>query len=976
MHPSSLALERLLSGQGTPAVTSHLLGCETCRLHLSAMEASAKQFSSSPKRLRARDAVLRADRKWKQRAAGLSVLAVAAVALISVGSAQLINRPTETPLAIAKQPSPTPVLKRQAREVLEPRPEVWPSRLRKVPLRGRDVEFGQGALEAASGDGPSRPFTLVHTRVDIAITGFMQGVTVTQVFQNPFSSPVEAVYVFPLPDDSAVHAMELHAGARIIKAEIQKREVARALYEVAKQEGRRAALLDQERPNVFTQSIANLLPGETVEVTLQYVAPLAYDDGVYTLNFPMVVGPRYIPGGALPGESEGRGTARDTDQVVDASRVTPPTVRSGRDIEVHVRLDAGTVIEDLWSVSHRLEVERFASSRLQLELNPYDTLPNKDLIVRWRISGQQARASMLAGGGAFALMLNPESSSANLPPTPKEMVFVIDTSCSMNGAPLAAAKLAMERALTQMNPDDTFMLIDFADKASRFHGSPLLATPDAVQRAVSYLQALPSGGGTNQLAGIRAALGRAEDPERVRMVLFMTDGFIGNEEEILSETQRLRGGARVFGFGIGSSVNHYLLSRLSTEGRGFYQYVRPDEDSGPAVERFVKRVRRPLITDVTVEWGGLPVADVMPEPIADLFDAQPLIIQGRYRAAASGTVLLKGKRAGKPVVFEVPVTLPELTSEGRALTMAWARRRIEALSAEYDRVKPEAVKEMTALGLEYHLVTKYTSLVATEKTPVTDVPVTTVSEPTLTADQTTTTTERSNLTGALKAFKVSPLQGVNGLGASGTGVGGGGIGTAAGIGHGFGTRGLMGGGSLGALGGKGGGRFSGPVVNAESSPGDDFDKAFRNKREELAKPVTKLPDTDSRGDFDSAFGGGRPVGGELNRSPVVIGYIPPAPGGASRVKASLDRSDVMVTVLAKKTQLAVCAELKEPGTSGKLVMKWTIRLDGTPWNIVVDSGSEELKGTRMAACFANVIRSMRFPRHTVQGDPVKFPFTY
>jgi Ca-activated chloride channel family protein len=942
------------------------------------MEASAKQFSSSPKRLRARDAVLRADRKWKQRAAGLSVLAVAAVALISVGSAQLINRTTQTPPpVIAKQPSPTPVLKRQAREVLEPRPEVWPSRLRKVPLRGRDVEFGQGALEAASGDGASRPFTLVHTKVDIAITGFMQGVTVTQVFQNPFSSPVEAVYVFPLPDDSAVHAMELHAGARIIKAEIQKREVARSLYEVAKQEGRRAALLDQERPNVFTQSIANLLPGEMVEVTLQYVAPLAYDDGVYTLNFPMVVGPRYIPGAALPGESEGRGTARDTDQVVDASRITPPTVRNGRDIEVHVRLDAGTVIEDLWSVSHRLEVERFASSRLQLDLNPYDTLPNKDLIVRWRISGQQARASMLAGGGAFALMLNPESSSANLPPTPKEMVFVIDTSCSMNGAPLAAAKLAMQRALTQMNPDDTFMLIDFADKASRFHGSPLLATPDAVQRAVSYLKSLPSGGGTNQLAGIRAALGRAEDPDRVRMVLFMTDGFIGNEEEILSETQRLRGGARVFGFGIGSSVNHYLLSRLSTEGRGFYQYVRPDEDSGPAVERFVKRVRRPLITDVTVEWGGLPVADVMPEPIADLFDAQPLIIQGRYRAAASGTVLLKGKRAGKPVVFEVPVTLPELTSEGRALTMAWARRRIEALSAEYDRVKPEAAKEMAALGLEYHLVTKYTSLVATEKTPVTDVPVTTVTEPTLAADQ-TATGDTSGLLGALKDTGSS--QGFGGLGLRGTGVGGGGIGTAVGVGHGAGTKGLMGGAANGTLGGRGGGRFGNPLlVKADPAPGDDFDKAFGGKREEPAEPATKLPDPGSGGDdFDNAFGAnsGKPMGGELKRSPVVTGSLLPAPGGASLVKASLEQGDVMEGVLAKKAQLAVCAAMKEPGTSGKLVMKWSIRLDGTTWNIAVDSGSEDLKGTRMAACFANVIRSMRFPRHSVLGDPVKFPFKY
>lgn len=978
VHPSSLALERLLSGQGTPAVTSHLLACETCRLHLSAMEASARQFSSSPKSLHARDALVRADRRWKQRAAGLVVLSVAAMALISVGAAQLITRPTEKPAAFAKSPT-TPTLKRQAREVLEPRPEVWPSRLRKLPLRGRDVEFGQGALEAAVGDGPSRPFTLIHTKVDIAVSGFMQGVTVTQRFQNPFSSPVEAVYVFPLPDDSAVHAMELHAGSRVIKAEIQKREVARAQYEEAKAQGRRAALLDQERPNVFTQSIANLLPGETVEVTLQYVAPLAYDDGVYTLNFPMVVGPRYIPGSALPGESQGSGTARDTDQVVDASRVTPPAARNGRDIEVHVRLDAGTVIEDLWSVSHRLEVERFASSRLQLDLNPYDTLPNKDLIVRWRVSGAQARASMLAGGGAFALMLNPEASTANVPPTPKEMVFVIDTSCSMDGPPLAAAKLAMERALKQMNPEDTFMLIDFADRASSFHATPLPATSDAVSRAVSYLNSLPSAGGTNQLAGIRAALGRAEDPSRVRMVLFMTDGFIGNEDEILAETQKLRGNARVFGFGIGSSVNHFLLSRLSSEGRGFYQYVRPDEDSGPAVDRFVKRVRRPLITDVTVEWGGLPVADVMPEPIVDLFDAQPLIIQGRYRAPASGTVLLKGKRAGKPVVFEVPVTLPELSSEGRALTMAWARRRIEVLSNEYERVKPETVKEITALGLEYHLVTKYTSLVATEKTPVTSVASTTVTEPTLVPDQ-TTTTETRGLLKSLNGVTTGSSQGFGGLGLRGAGVGGGGYGQGAGM-----LGRAKGGGDVGGSFGTGrGGRVS-------DSDGDDFDQAFGGNAMKT-DPSPDLPDVrggadaftqpSAGDDFTRAFGNrqsandfvvkGGSIGG-TRQAPGSV-YVPPAPGGA--VKETLTQSDIMMAVLARKAQLAVCVALKDPGTSGKIVMKWTIRPDGTPWNIGVDASSEDLKGTRMAGCLANVIRSMRFPQHRVPGEPVKFPFKY
>lgn len=739
MHPSPFALEQLLAGQATQEVTSHLLTCEACRAQLSEMERAAKAFSSSPRSLRARDAAARADRRWKQRAAALTLLPAAALALLAFTALQ--PQPATPSAQLAVKPG-VPLVKetpkRQGREVLEPRQQPWRANLRSLPLRGHNVEFGQGSLEASLNDGPARPFTLEHTKVDIEVTGFMQAVTVTQTFSNPFNAPVEALYVFPLPDDSAVHDMTMTAGNRVIRATIQKRHVARQQYEQAKAEGRRAALLDQERPNIFTQSLANLLPGEKVLITLQYVAPLKYDDGVYTLNFPMVVGPRYIAGSALAGENQGSGDKRDTDVVPDASRISPPESRSGRDIEVAVRLNAGTVIEDLWSVSHRLEVDRPSSSQMALSLNPMDTLPNKDLIVRWRVSGPVAKAAVLAAGGAFALMLNPESKNLNLPPTPKEMVFVIDTSCSMNGAPLDAAKRAMTQALQQMNADDTFMLIDFADKASSFYDGPLSATPNDVRRAIAYLNALPAGGGTNQLAGIRRALGGRHDPKRLRMVLLMTDGFIGNEEEILAETRALRGDARVFGFGIGSSVNHYLLSRLSEEGRGFYQYLRPDEDATEAIDRFTRRLARPLITDISIDWGGLEVADLTPSQVPDLFDVQPLIINGRYKKPGSGTVVLKGRRGGFPVVFEASVTLPELSTNGKALQMAWARRRIEALGAvQYNVAQPQVVEQITALGLEYHLVTKYTSLVAVEDVVATNVPSTTVTEPTLTADQTT-----------------------------------------------------------------------------------------------------------------------------------------------------------------------------------------------------------------------------------------------
>ena len=1043
VHPSPFALEQLLAGQASPEVTSHLLVCEACRAQLSDMERTAKTFSSSPRSLRAKDAATRADLRWKQKAAVLTLVPVAALAVMVVIAASPLT-PTLSPAGeretvVAVKAPAAPKL-RQGREVLEPRQEPWRTSMRSLPLRGHNVEFGQGSLEASANDGPARPFTLQHTKVDIDVTGFMQAVTVTQTFSNPFRSPVEAVYVFPLPDDSAVHDMTMTAGNRVIRANIQKRAVARQQYEQAKAEGRRAALLDQERPNIFTQSLANLLPGETVKITLQYVAPLRYDDGVYTLNFPMVVGPRYLPGATLPGESQGRGANGDTDVVPDGSRITPPQARSGRDIEVAVRVNAGTVIEDLWSISHRLEVDRPSSAQMNLSLNPMDTLPNKDLVVRWRVSGTQARAAVLAAGGAFALMLNPEARDMHIPATPKEMVFVIDTSCSMNGAPLDAAKRAMTQALQQMNADDTFMLIDFADHASSFHDAPLLALPNEVRRAIAYLQALPSGGGTNQLAGIRRALARPEDPKRLRMVLLMTDGFIGNEEEILAETRKLRGNARVFGFGIGSSVNHFLLSRLSEEGRGFYQYLRPDEDAAEAVNRFVRRVARPLITDLSIDWGGLQVADTTPAQVPDLFDVQPLIINGRYRAAGSGTVVLRGNRAGFPVVFEVPVTLPALSTNGRALQMAWARRRIESLSAvQYNVAQPEVVEQITALGLEFHLVTKYTSLVAVEETPVTNLPDVTVAEPTLTADQTSPAGGRfggasgklgykgpvtggdvggANQAGLLKVTGTTTATGENlssalreasgGQGIATGGIKGTGSGEASGMG-GLGLRGVGAGGGgvgLGTLGGVGHGRISGgefqdapvlppPVAKPTSTPVAD---PKPDPSPEKPRKAEKTPDR-GEDDFDSAFGGAirkhdvsKDPGedfhfafGATKEPPAKVdpternaGYIPPAPGGSSRdVKESLGQSDIMEVVLQNRLGLQACVERQH-----KVDPKTSGRLL-MKWIILVSGRtaqvevvSKDFENTEIARCIGALIKQMQWPKHSKQGEAITFPFKF
>lgn len=883
----------------------------------------------------------------------LAVL-VPAAATVAILAASPFWSPQPAPIAGAPVVSPA----RQGRTPVDLRPGAGRQALRSLSLRGHPVQLGQGTLEASLDDGPTTPFVLEHTDVVAEVTGFVSAVTVTQRFKNPFTKPVEAIYVFPLPENAGVDEMTLTAGSRVIRATIQKRAEARRMYEAAKSQGRRAALLDQERPNIFTQSVANLLPGESVQVSLRYVAPLRFDDGAYTFNFPMTVGPRYVPGAPLDGQSQGSGTVPDTDRVDDASRITPPVERTGRDISVEVRLEAGTVIEDLWSVSHRLQSERPSSSRAVVSLDPSDRLPNKDLILRWRVSGAEKRAAVVSSGGpegTFALMLNPEAQPLSAEVMPKEMVFVIDTSCSMGGPPLDAAKRAMTLAMQQMNPRDTFMLIDFADRASSFHDAPLPNTPQNVSNALKYLRALPSGGGTNQLDGIRRALDRPADPTRLRMVLLMTDGFIGNEREIFTETKRLLRDARVFSFGIGSSVNHFLLNRLAEEGRGFSETIRTDEDPGVAVERFVRRVAKPLLTDITIDWGGLQVVDVLPRRVPDLFDAQPVIVMGRYRSTGTANVTLRGRVGGRPVELVTPVSFQGArTASG--LTTMWARARVE----EIDRLEKfgefaEAAKEITTLGLEYHLVTEFTSFVAVDEARVTDGSANQVVVPTEVAEGTEAEGRDTGLV-KLRHNTIQIIRSSN-------------------------TTPVV------------PGRYKTPITG-----GDGFDSNLEDGERSGAQTarVTREPGTVALGlkttttapspdptakgeeneSFDNLFGDGKRQ--TENKKPDVYVPAPPVkPMPADGWLQTLSQSDILSVISADKRQLGACAEEQRrlnPGLTGKLVMKWTIRLDGTVSNVTVVT--TEFAKTPIAACVMKRIKTWRFPRHTVTGEPVQFPFKF
>ena len=558
---------------------------------------------------------------------------------------------------------------------------------------------------------------LRHTSVDAEISGPLARVTVTQEFENTSNEKIEAIYTFPLPAKSAVDDMTMTVGDRVIKGTIKRREEAREIYERARRQGQVAAVLDQERPNIFTQAVTNLVPGARVKIVISYVETVPYDAGRYSFSFPMVVGPRYIPGGG---------------RVSDAARitppVTPPSARAGHDISVAVKLDAGVAIESLASPTHGIDIERPSANRAVVRLKNQNEIPNRDFILGYDVAGRAVADAVLthrAGrGGFFMLMLQPPERVVASEVTPKELVFVVDTSGSMSGFPIEKSKEVIKLALDGLNPRDTFNLITFAGDTHVLFPRPVPATPDNVRQAQQFMLSRSGGGGTEMMKAIRAALDPSDQQDHVRVVCFLTDGYVGNDMEIVGEIRK-HPNARVFSFGIGSSVNRFLLDKMAEEGRGEVEYVGLSDDGSAAARRFHERVRNPLLTDISIEWNGLPVTEVMPARPADLFAAKPLVIVGRYDRAGQGRVRLRGKRAGQEWVREIAVSLPESEARHDAIAALWARTRVEELmsedwtGAQHSQMRGDLQESITRIALQFRLMTQFTSFVAVEESTVT-----------------------------------------------------------------------------------------------------------------------------------------------------------------------------------------------------------------------------------------------------------------
>ena len=588
------------------------------------------------------------------------------------------------------------------------------------------------------------PVPLQHTDVNASIAGPIASVQVTQQFANPYSSKIEAVYVFPLPDDAAVNDFVMTIGSRSIRGVIREREQAEQIYQQAKSQGYRASLMTQERSNIFTQKVANIEPSEKIDVSITYFNTLGYRDGSYEFVFPMVVGPRFNPPSTLRGVARGDGTgigavpvnANGASGQATEVQYLRPSERSGTDISINIDLDAGVGVESISSPSHQVNITPDAGNpaRAKIALSGYDSIPNRDFVLRYRVAGGQPKAGMITfddgrqgKGGFFSMVIVPPEDLKYTRRGPVELVLVIDCSGSMEGEALTLAKKSAVNMLRQLRPEDSFQVIRFSDTASFMTRQTIGADARNVEVGVRYVENLQSGGGTMLLNGLEPALAAKGDDwgwAKTRYVCVLSDGQLGNEPEVLGQLAKKLGDSRVFTLGFGASPNRTLMNAMSRLGRGAAGYVGNERDAVEVTDLFVQRISCAAMTDLRFDWGGMDVVDVYPRRIPDLYIGRPVVITGRYRGwdKGSGEVRISGRVGTEREEMRVSVQSGNTNPNAKGLPLVWARTRITELDEQTSwGAKPGAGSEqgpnrgeIKDLALRFGLLSAYTSFIAVD----------------------------------------------------------------------------------------------------------------------------------------------------------------------------------------------------------------------------------------------------------------------
>jgi len=581
---------------------------------------------------------------------------------------------------------------------------------------------GQGQLMAKRRDAGRETLVAVplkHTDVSASVIGYIATVDVRQQYRNPYSDKIEAVYVFPLPTNVAVNEFLMTVGQRRIRGIIRERSEAEQIYREAKSQGYVASLLSQERPNVFTQAVANIEPGKQIDIDVKYFNTLDYRDGAYEFVFPMIVGPRFNP----PGYSDGIGAVSREGRGISGQRTEVqylrPNERSGHDISLSLSVDAGVPIESIDSRNHRISIVKPAPETARITLDPADRIPNRDFVLRYQVAGKTTKQAMIAnrtgGCGYFTLMLFPPALLADLPRQPLEFVFTIDVSGSQSGRPLAQEKAATRYALTHMGPDDTFQVIRFGNTAQRLFPVPRPADAANIRQALQWIDGFDATEGTMLIDGVHASLLFPHDESRTRYVAFMTDGYIGNDTEALAEVHRCLGPARLFSFGVGQSTNRYLLDGMAKMGRGAVAYLGLNDDADAVMAQYFGRISHPALSDIAIDWGTARVHDVFPQQVRDLYVGRPVILTGRFEGELPASITLRGTLAGRVQRIEIPIRQADAKIDAKALPAVWARMKIAELVKQAMYTEGlDLPGQVRQLAMEYNLMSPYTSFVAVD----------------------------------------------------------------------------------------------------------------------------------------------------------------------------------------------------------------------------------------------------------------------
>ncbi|MDQ8037250.1 MAG: VIT domain-containing protein [Pedobacter sp.] len=551
---------------------------------------------------------------------------------------------------------------------------------------------------------------LLETRVDVKIAGVIADVTVTQRYKNAGQRPLEARYVFPGSTRAAVYAMNVRLGDRLLTAKIREKEQARVEYQTAKNEGKTAALLEQHRPNVFQMNVANILPGDDVRVEMHYTELLLPQDGKYQFVFPTVVGPRYAGSAEKTGALE-KWTAA-------------PYLQEGQEapsaFDLKLKLASPIAVKEVWSSSHRIDVKQGVDKRMEIALADARNANNRDFILDYRLNGDAIESGLMLFKGQeenfFLAMLAPPKAVPLQKITPREYIFVMDISGSMHGYPLDTSKALLRKLIGSLRSSDSFNVLLFAGDNSVLAPQSLPATKANIERAIAVIDRQSGGGGTELMPALRRALAMKLDNDRSRSIVVVTDGYVDVEKEAFSLIRRNLDHANLFAFGIGSSVNRHLIEGMARAGQGEPFIVTNDQDAAQEAERLRRMIDSPVLTHIKASFEGVDVYDMEPPALADVMAQRPVVVFGKYRGEPRGKMVLTGHSAEGVYRQSLDFSPAKQSQDNSALRYLWARHRIATLTDQKNLEGADSyAEEITKLGLNYSLLTDYTSFLAVDE---------------------------------------------------------------------------------------------------------------------------------------------------------------------------------------------------------------------------------------------------------------------